>query len=453
MSRLLLGRGQGDPSSPDTQMPAKAEPLVDSGSPAAVAQRSFVRGSIPKPPAVYLWAVILFVVLEVARPPVITELKLQILIGVGLPVSLAFSKLRWWHPMMTVWVLILAETVIQVPVSSNNYTAYMFSRGAFAGVGIALSIAWVLQDLRSLRWTLVVWIVSFGYVGIYGITHGGHGPSGFTGDENDLALACCTALPLAFFGFERLEGAVRWCAGALTVVFVVAIIVSFSRGGFLGLAGVGLFCFSFSRFKGRNIALGLVAILVFFLFAPQEYIDEINSIQNTDEGTAETRRFLWEAGFNMWKDNPIIGVGGGGSPYLIGQYVPEPEADGDMYQDRIFSERGWGGRALHSLYFQLLAEFGLVGVFLYSALVYLHFSGLGRLRADVARALPPRHPLRRWTELLTGSLTGSMVGFLVPAFFLSVMNYPYFWYLSAFGLAVDRTIRIQLAAETVKAQP
>lgn len=404
----------------------------------------------PKAPALYLWAIILFIVLEVARPVGLSNLKLQVLISLLLPVGLGFSRARWWHPMMTVWVGILALTVIQVPVSYNNYSAYMFARNAYAGIAVALGIAWALQDLRSLQWAMGAWILSFGYVAFYGITHGGRGPSGFTGDENDLALACCTALPLAFFAFERLTGLVRWLAGGFTLIFVFAIIASFSRGGFVGLAGVGLFCFYFSQFKGRNVALGLAAILAFFLFAPQEYIDEIESIQNTSEGTAETRQFLWEAGFNMWKDNPIIGVGGGGSNFLIGKYQPVPEGDG--YQRREYIERSWGGSALHSFYVQLLAELGLVGVLLYGTLAYFHFRGLSQLRRDVANLLPARHPLRRQTEWLTGGFAGAMVGFFVPALFLSVAGYPYLWYLSAFGLAIQRAVRLQLVAEGATAQ-
>jgi len=84
---------------------------------------------------------------------------------------------------------------------------------------------------------------------------------------------------------------------------------------------------------------------------------------------------------------------------------------------------------------------------LYGALAYFHFRGLTQLRRDVDRVLPPRHPLRAQTELLTGSFAGAMIGFLVPALFLSVVGYPYLWYISGFGLAIQRTVRLQLVAE------
>ena len=447
MSRLLLGKGASPESAPEPTEPTASVSLKSEQDPrleASGAQRAKgpMRAGI-HPPGIYLFAVSLFLFIDFVRPPVLSSLKLQLIIAVLLPVVVGLGRLRWWTPLMTFWILILCLTAIQVPIASNNYAAYMFTRNVYASAAISLCLAWILQDYKSFRFVLVIWLLCLAYVAAYGATHGGHGPSGFTGDENDMALSCCIALPIAFFGFERNRGILRILAGALMALFPVAIVVSFSRGGFVGLAAVGLFCFYFSRYKGRNLLLGLVVIAIFFAAAPQEYIDEIESIQNTEQGTAETRQFLWSAGYNMWKSHPILGVGGGGSNFLIGRYQP----DGEEYSSKDYTERSWGGSALHSAYVQLLAEFGLVGVFLYTGMVILHFKGMSRLRREVSAALPPRHPLVNQVEMYAGGLSGAMVGFLVPALFLSVVGYPYIWYISAFGLALDRVMRARLEEE------
>jgi len=450
VSRLLLGpNGSGLPPEPSEPVPgAPPEPLAtpeqspDAGGPPRI-------GPPARPSKFFIWALITFVILEFARPPVVSELKLQVLISVALPLLIAFGKLRWWHPLMTIWIAFFALAVIHIPIAYNNYSAYGFARTCYTGVAIALCIAWLLQRRADLRLALVAWMGSMTYVALYGITHGGRGPGGFMGDENDLALACCTAFPFAFFGFERLRGGAKWIAGALAVVFVMAIVVSFSRGGFVGLAAVGLYCFYFSRRKGRNIAIGIASILAFLVFAPAEYIEEIKTIQDTQGGTAESRRFLWDAAVNMWKDNPVIGVGGGGTLWLIGEYQPtDPKYDHPSYR-----LRNWSGQAVHSLYFELLAEFGIVGILLYGGMVYLHFRVLNRLRRDVARRTSKTDPLRRETELFAGCLAGAMVGFLVPAIFVSVLTYPYLWYLSAFTLALDRTTRFELERRAAGGQP
>lgn len=449
MSRLLLGSTPADlPSDPAEAVDPDHAPRGPEKSATATRPRALGLPT-PRAPAIYIWALIAFVVLEFARPPVVSGLKLQFVISIALPPLVAFSKLRWWHPIMTIYTALFVLAAIHVPLAYNNYSAYMFARSAFSGAGIAMCICWILPRLPEIRIGLLAWIMSLSYVAFFGITHGGTGPSGFMGDENDMALACCTAFPFAFFGFERLTGWKRWVAGGLAVVFVVAIVVSFSRGGFVGLAAVGLYCFYFSRRKGRNILIGLAAILAFLVFAPAEYLDEIKTIQDTEEGTAESRRFLWEAGFNMWKDNPVIGVGGGGSNWLVGKYQPtDPKYDHPSYR-----ERDWSGQALHSLYFQLLSELGTVGVLLYGGMIYLHFRVLNRLRRFVAGRTRKNDPLRRETELYAGCLAGAMVGFLVPALFISVLSYPYVWYLSAFALALDRAVRSALDQRESASRP
>jgi O-antigen ligase len=196
----------------------------------------------------------------------------------------------------------------------------------------------------------------------------------------------------------------------------------------------------------RNVAIGIAAVLLMLALAPQSYIDEIKTIQDTEEGTAESRRFLWHAAVNMWLDHPVIGVGGGGSNFLVGKYQPrDPRFDHPSYR-----LRNWSGQAVHSLYFQLLAELGSLGVILYGSMVYLHFRILSRLRKEVTRRTARGDPLRRWTELCAGSLAGAMTGFLVPAAFVSVLQYPYVWYLSAFALALDRVVRFELDARPAR---
>ena len=63
---------------------------------------------------------------------------------------------------------------------------------------------------------------------------------------------------------------------------------------------------------GYTMLLGLA----FVLYAPSTYWDEIETIKETRDGTAETGRKYWEAAFRMYLDHPTIGVeaGNGGIP-------------------------------------------------------------------------------------------------------------------------------------------
>ena len=188
-----------EPKEPDVEGPRRVEPK---GRPRPHASRR-----VPDPVAQpYFWTIILFLVLEYVRPPLPTQLKLQMVIIVALPVACAFGRNRVWHSILTIQGLFFLEACIQIPLAYNNYSAYLFARVVWGNFAIAACLAWVLQNRRYFRRAVDIWVVILAYVGLYGLTHGGKGPGGFFGDENDLALACCTALPFAYFGFEKLEG-------------------------------------------------------------------------------------------------------------------------------------------------------------------------------------------------------------------------------------------------------
>jgi O-antigen ligase len=218
--------------------------------------------------------------------------------------------------------------------------------------------------------------------------------------------------------------------------------VSFSRGGFVALAASGLYCLFVSRHKLRNLAVIFAAVLAFLSFAPQKYLDELKTITDTQQGTANSRRFLWETAFNMWKDSPILGVGGGNFNYLAGEYQPTD------FEGRRFNERNWSGTTVHSLYFQLLSEQGAVGITLFLYVAALHFRCNRRLRREVRKASNVPPDLLRDAELYAGALSGGMLAYLVAGIFLSVASYPYLYYFSAFAVGLDLAIRSELATSS-----
>ena len=422
-------------------------PVAQAASPTSPGPRSLARGLAPARQAAsaidgrrVCWLLVVFLILEYARPPLIVLLRLQLLIILVLPLLWARSRERPWDPILTAQVLLLALLAQGVFTATNNYAAYFTTRTMFGNVVIAVASTWLVADFRNLRLLVWTWVAVMSYCAVYALTHGGVGPGGFIGDENDLALGCTTALPFAFFGFEWLRGWRRWLCLGLAILLISAIIASFSRGGFVGLVGAAAYCFYASRHKWRLLAAGLVAALAFVLLAPPTYMDEIRTIRDTREGTALTRRYLWTTAYRMWRANPILGVGGGNFNFRAGEYQPRT---GDWTRDLL--ERSWSGTTVHSLYFQVLAELGLAGVLLYLLVVGRHFYLLGRLRAAMRR--DPRAPpdLVREVELYSSGLTSAMVGFLVAGAFLSVAYYPYPWYLSGIAVGLRAGARRRLA--------
>jgi len=314
----------------------------------------------------------------------------------------------------------LGLAFITFPLATNWFYAFDFARlialtlvGHFAIVSILRS----QQDLR----TFLVWLIG---IHIYLAARKGGGGY-FLGDENDFSLALNIALPLAIYLFRQARKPwSRVCWGLGVAAILQAIVFSFSRGGFLGLASMGVYWAVTSRKKGEAITtLVLAAILVVAVASP-EYWEEIETIASTEEGTAQLRRDYWAAARRMFATSPIWGVGGNNFGVLFPEYALEfPEE---------YRPNQWG-RATHSLYYQLLAEFGLLGISLIGAVLVLNFRDLRQIRA-----LGRKGRCSSSIEQLAECLRLSWVGLLVSGTFISVLGYPHLYYLTALTLVVHR---------------
>jgi len=397
------------------------------------------------PSAFTFWALLVFFVLEYVRPAGIVQLRLQMVFILVVPVLWLRLSQRPWSRNLTLQFAILVQAAVSILYASNYFTAYVRTRSLFGTFAVALAITWVLSQRRAFERAVWFWVAIMCYQALYSLQSGGQGSGGFIGDENDLALACATVFPFVYAGV--LYSKRRILCLLLAALYAAAIVVSFSRGGFLGLVAGTLFCVMVGKHRIRNISIGLVAASIFYLALPAAYKVELETIQDTDSGTSESRRFLWTAATNMWLDHPILGVGAGNSPWLIGRYQPR-DAQGKLFQSGSYQERNWTGTVVHSLYFELLAETGLVGCALYVAIVYGHFAGLRRLRRDLGRDPRASRELRGKVDLYTTALGGGAFAYLVAGAFLSVLYYPYLWYFSALAVALDRWVRAELEAPT-----
>ncbi len=386
------------------------------------------------------WLLVLFLVLEYARPPVVVQFKLQMLIVLLLPLAWLRSGNRRPHPILLLQAAFLFWCMKAIPFASNYYAVYYVSRILFANVAIALALSWVGSERIRLRPLIWVWLGVMTYQALWAVTHGGRGTGGFLGDENDLALACNTAFAFAFAGFVSLRGRVRWISAAVGLVLVVGVVASFSRGGFVGLAALSAYLWWTAPHKLRNLGIALAGALALLAVAPQDYLDEIQTITDTDRGTAQGRRFLWTAAFNMWTSHPIAGVGGGNVAFLVGSYQPTEGFDG-----REYVERNWSGTTVHSLFFELLAEQGLVGVVLFGAIAWLHLSNVRRTRRRVREAPGVPIDVKHDADFLGVGLAGAVVGYLATGMFLSVLYYPYLWYFSGLGVAYGVVMEREIA--------
>ena len=374
----------------------------------------------------------IFLVIEYARPQLLFQLRLQFITIVLMPFLWWRAKDRPWSKILTAQLLFLLWTIKSVPLAHNWYAVYFNTRVLFGLISISLGLSWICSDLRDYRRIIWLWVSIMVYQACFALAHGGHGYGGFVGDENELALAVALAIPFCFFGFERLRGRGRWLCLIGMVLLVAASVASLSRGGFLALVGVAGACWLTSRHKLRALAVLVAAAIIFVIAIPQTYVNEIMSIRQTHEGTAQSREFLWTAAWNMFKAHPILGVGAGNATFLVGQYQPTDFSDLPNYQDQ-----DWSGIQIHSVYFQGIAEHAVIGMGIWLSIAFFHFATLRRVRRR--RDLPPE--ARRAVELYAPALSAAMVGYLIAGAFISVGYYPYYYYLSALAVALEAGVQ------------
>lgn len=398
-----------------------------------------------------LTLLIVFLILEYARPPGIVQLKLQMIISLVLPIlCLVQIKDRRWSSTLSYQLGLIAVTATGVLYASNYFAAYFVTRILFTTIAISICMAWLLARMDFFRRAMWAWTLIMAYVGIFGILVGGYGPGGIIGDENELALACNTAVPMAYFGAIASKGIRRFVYLGIGVILLSAVVLSNSRGGFVGLVLTVAYLILISKHRIRALLGISIAGLIFYASVPQSYINEIVSIEKeatneVDAGTGDTRLFLWTAAFNMWKSHPILGVGAGNSRFLTGQYQPTD------WENPIYAERDWSGTAIHSGVFELLSETGSLGVFFYVAMLVNHFAILRGVRrvARKARGLPDA--MRSEMEMYAGALGGGVIGYVGSGLFLSVAYHPYAFYFSALSLALSWSLDLELRKRSARA--
>jgi len=256
--------------------------------------------------------------------------------------------------------------------------------------------------------------------------------------------------PLSFFLAMNATGKRRvWFLG-ITALYLFVIVLTQSRGGFVGLCASSFYCWLKSNRKFITaVVMGLLA-LVAVLVAPSTYWSEVRSIteEGASKGTGAERVYEWKIGWRMFLDNPILGVGQGNFPYVFRKY--EVEAG---HGEKGFHGRSVAGRAAHSIYFTMIPELGIVGTSLFLGMV---FTALKDLKAIKTRAssrarraagvgggsgsrpgrFRPADPMSDREYALALALEGGLISFLVSGAFISVLYYPNFWILLGFIAAL-----------------
>jgi O-antigen ligase len=303
-------------------------------------------------------------------------------------------------------------------------------------MGILLLIR-SLADLRRVHTALLYLAL---VLSVWTIAHGGHGP-GLLGDENDIALFLVMLLPFAYMK-STLETKPLMKAFCLLIFLLtlMGIATTVSRGGMVGALPTLAFIWLKSKKKALSLVLFAIGIGLTVAFGPEKLVSEFKTIGDTQESTASSRIFFWGLSWELFKLHPFFGVGA--------------ECWGNAIWANIQSGaiqigRKIGNMTPHSVYFQLIAEMGLLGTVMWTGFLAAFAGTLYRLRgtrldsqlAAIIGNRPDSAVMPHALELLNQvkaaciSLAICLLGFMLAGAFLSVLFYPMIYIFGALAQA------------------
>ena len=290
----------------------------------------------------------------------------------------------------TKWVLLLCLAVFCSSFWAVDPFMYGILSGRFYKYIIFVFFLYkIIDSPKRMEWFLSIYCLGIFYISWIGWQMGRTGNGRLEGigspdspDVNTAAAMVVTAVPLLLF--YVLYGKNKWFKGGALVglAFVLnCLVLMGSRGAFLGLAACAVY-FSLYALSMAKVSLSVKVKIVFgfaggialFVYLADAFFwERIVTLTNIDPEEGSGRRVnFWMATFDMLAHHPL-GLGGGGYEYLSPQYLPaEWMAQG--------SGGGVGRRAVHSIWFEVLADLGYHGILIFAGYILSNFLLLRRLR-------------------------------------------------------------------------
>jgi putative inorganic carbon (HCO3(-)) transporter len=265
--------------------------------------------------------------------------------------------------------------------------------------------------------------------------------SGPIGDPNFYAQWLVMLFPLALdraWGEHRLG--LRVAAAYSAAAMAASVIFTFSRGGALALIAVVLLMLLRRPARWKTLAVLATAAVVSFPFLPSNYlarlteIGQVGTVDSTTDPSIRGRTAEVAAGWEMFVDNPLTGVG-------IGNYTVRYE---EYAHDLGIDDRRVV-RQPHNLYLELAAETGLPGLAAFGVMLGGAFASLAAARR---RFLVAGHQAQADT---TYALGVALVAWLLTSAFLHLDFARPLWLLLGVAFALPRVAATEAeAVETAR---
>jgi O-antigen ligase len=267
-----------------------------------------------------------------------------------------------------------------------------------------------------IAWTLAITCSIAAALGLYYYLHGNAQLATLPhAQQNDFAFILATSLPFMFFLLGRTLLLRPFLLGAIGLVSA-AILLSLSRGAFLGLAaGFVVFVLTDRRRVQVTLTAGAVAavgVLLVIHSNPQRFHEALKLKQNVAQENVSTRFGAWSAAARLASDHPVLGVGPGNFQFHYNELTGQPLGTFTL-------------TVAHNALLDVAAELGLVAMCLLALYLVLAFT---RLSGTIHRGYGDAG----FVQALRISLTIA----IVSAMFLSEQYFLPFWLVGGLAAAI-----------------
>jgi O-antigen ligase len=262
--------------------------------------------------------------------------------------------------------------------------------------------------------------------------------AGPLGDPNYFAQILLPIVPLGLLTMRReRERMLRIAAGSITVLAVVAMAFTYSRGAAVALLALVIAMTVMGYLRAVHLATAAVGLAVLLAVVPayRERVQSIASVggataragqeTSADESSRSRTTEMLAAGL-AFLDHPAFGVGPGGFPFYYQTYAPRVGIEVRETTTTGADKGEAAQREAHDVFIGIAADLGTAGLVVFTAILGLTATGLLRVR-------------RRWSAVrpdlvnLADSLFLALLVYVVAGLFLSLGFERYLWLLVALG--------------------
>ena len=329
-----------------------------------------------------------------------------------------FPEVSWKH-----WFTFVDWYVIYFLIINTVTTAERYF--------IVLAI-FLLANFKMAFFGARTWISrGFGFVS-WGIV----GPPGFFQNSADLSTEMLMFSPIAFelamYVKPYVKRVTHWFLLAGSVTGAMTVMGASSRGAQVAMAGQSGWMAIQRKLKLRVVMAMAVALVIGWHLLPAHEKARFET-SGTDQ-TSVQRLDYWKAGLKMVEQHPLLGVG-------FFNFAP-------LYAIREPNHLFFGHAQLpHNIFVQVGTDTGLLGLFIFLALIYRNL----KLTTEIRRTCAHTRDAPGFAPAVARGLALTTWGFVIAGQFNTVSYYPFFWINLALTVSLANIVR-KAAADQARTQ-